>query len=62
MSMRKLFYILGVSLILSSCSHTTNNYTCKCDGTCCQPQDSTIVEQGSDVTEEQTDVIEEGEQ
>jgi hypothetical protein len=60
--MRKLIFILGVSLIISSCTHTINNYECKCDGTSCQPQDSTMVVQGSDVTEEQTDVIEEGEQ
>lgn len=59
--MRKLIFILGVSLVISSCTHTTNNYTCKCDGTCCQPQDSTMVVQGSDVTEEQTEfVTEEG--
>jgi hypothetical protein len=60
--MRNLIFILGISLIISSCTHTINNYECKCDGTCCQPQDSTCVVQGSDVLEEQTDVIEEGEQ
>ena len=60
--MRKLIFILGISLIISSCTHTINNNECKCDGTCCQPQDSIVVEQGSDVLEEQTDVIEEGEQ
>ena len=60
--MRKLFFIIGATFILSSCEHTTNNYTCKCDGTCCQPQDSTLVVQGQDVTEEPTEevVTEEG--
>jgi hypothetical protein len=60
--MKKLFFILGVSLIISSCTHTINNYECKCDGTCCQPQDTTIVEQGTTVFEEQTILTEEGEQ
>jgi len=60
--MRKLFFIIGAALLLSSCEHTTNNYECKCDGTCCQPQDSTCVAQGQDVPEEQTEevVTEEG--
>ena len=60
--MRKLIFILGISLIISSCTHTINNYECKCDGTCCQPQDSTCVVQGQDVPEEQTEevVMEEG--
>lgn len=60
--MRKLFLILGVSLIVSSCTHTINNYECKCDGTCCQPQDTTVVEQGPTVFEEQAILMEEGEQ
>ena len=60
--MRKLLFIIGATLILSSCEHTVNNNTCKCDGTCCQPQDSTCVVQGQDVTEEPTEevVTEEG--
>jgi hypothetical protein len=62
--MRKLFFIIGAALLLSSCEHTINNYECKCDGTCCQPQDSTLVVQGQDVSEEPTEevVTEEGEQ
>ena len=60
--MRKLFFIIGAALVLSSCEHTINNYECKCDGTCCQPQDSTLEVQGQDVSEEQTEevVMEEG--
>jgi hypothetical protein len=62
--MRKLFFIIGAALLLSSCEHTINNYECKCDGTCCQPQDSTLVVQGQDVSEVPTEevVTEEGEQ
>jgi len=62
--MRKLFFIIGAALVLSSCEHTINNYECKCDGTCCQPQDSTLEVQGQDVSEEPTEevVTEEGEQ
>lgn len=61
--MRKLFLIIGLGLVLSSCESTTNNYECKCDGTCCQPQDSCIVEQGKTLPEEKTEVVnEEGEQ
>jgi hypothetical protein len=62
--MRKLFFIIGAALLLSSCEHTINNYECKCDGTCCQPQDSTLVVQGQDVSEEPPEevVTEEGEQ
>ena len=59
MNMRKLLFILGVTIILTSCEHITYNYNCKCDGTCCQPQDSTLVVQGSDVSEEEM-VTEEG--
>lgn len=59
MNMRKLLFILGVTIILTSCEHTTNNYNCKCDDTCCQPQDSTLEAQGSDVSEEEVMVTEE---
>ena len=56
--MKKLFFIIGLGLVLSSCEHTINNYECKCNGTCCQPQDSTTVEQGLDLPEEQqTEVV-----
>jgi hypothetical protein len=60
--MRKLLFILGATIILTSCEHTINNYNCKCDDTCCQPQDSTLEVQGSDVSEEQIEevVTEEG--
>ena len=61
MSMRQLFFIIGLGLMLSSCEHTINNYECKCNGTCCQPQDSTLVEQGLDSPEEQTEFITEEE-
>jgi hypothetical protein len=60
--MRKLFLIIGLGLVLSSCEHTTNTYECKCDGTCCQPQDTTCVVQGLTLPEEKTEAIEEGEQ
>ena len=59
MNMRKLLFILGVTIILTSCEHTTNNYNCKCDDTYCQPQDSTLEAQGSDVSEEEVMVTEE---
>jgi hypothetical protein len=61
--MKKLFLIAGLGLMFLSCEHTINNYGCKCNGTCCQPQDSTMVEQGLDSLEEKTEVFtEEGEQ
>ena len=63
-NMKKLFFIIGAALLLSSCEHTINNYECKCDGTCCQSKDSTtVVDEGLIVPEEQTEeVVMEGEQ
>ena len=60
MSMKKLIFILGIGLILSSCEHTINNYECKCSGTCCQAQDSTTVDEGLEPVVEQTEEVTEG--